>query len=58
MKHMSLYKYISGKVSSWSVKTLVNLNNYILLMIKDEIITSGDHQGFKYNPTVSLGEEA
>ena len=42
----------------WSVKTLVNLNKYILLLIKDEMITLENDQGFKYSLTVSLGEEA
>ena len=42
----------------WSVKTLVKLDKYILLMMKDEMITMRDRLGFKYSLKVSLGEEA
>ena len=34
------------------------LDKYILLMMKDEMITMRDRLGFKYSLKVSLGEEA
>ena len=51
-------KKVLTKRSIWSVKTLVKLDKYILLMMKDEMITMRDRLGFKYSLKVSLGEEA